>query len=514
MNLSVTPIIIQLITCLAASLSRNEESKVRFSLTGSALAALCATTIAIGGSFIESEAPLSLLHPTLIQALTDFESIPLSLILLAYITVMSVIVSFFSERYLLGESYRAKFLNCLGMLSAISCTIALADSLALISAMLFALSLSLFKIIGLRQDAGTAAQTVLKYQVWGDLLFFLSALLLESQFGLSRSMCLSTLSKESFQPYLIQAHLPDWSLSLTLLPMVLALAIKSALYPFHKWLLATLDAPTPLSGFLHAGVVNVAAIVTIKCFPFLQCAPGALLAFALISLLSVMFGTITMSAQTDVKRKLVFSTVGQMGFMCLQCAVGALGPAIFHLITHGLFKAHMFLQCGQVIAEAGLLKSYGLSNSKGKARRVFFVIPALLLALTFLWFVDFDPNISVSASTASFLLASLFFSITTLPGKNLSTRLISAAVALLFGAILISSRLEEHIASLAPAAKDASFNLAIAIGALATMAALLAKVKHTALGRRLYVYVLGSANVTPDPFASLESLSSNNERIM
>jgi hypothetical protein len=124
---------------------------------------------------------------------------------------------------------------------------------------------------------------------------------------------------------------------------------RSAIIPAHRWLAATLAAPTAVSALLHAGVVNGAGVLFIQFAPIFGGSPLAThLAFAL-GVLTAVVATGVMLVRADTKGALAWSTVGQMGFMVVQCAVGAFGAALFHLLGHGMYKAGLFLGAGGAI---------------------------------------------------------------------------------------------------------------------------------------------------------------------
>ncbi|MCP5242631.1 proton-conducting transporter membrane subunit [Nitrosomonas sp.] len=127
---------------------------------------------------------------------------------------------------------------------------------------------------------------------------------------------------------------------------------KSANFPFHIWLPSSLFAPTPMHALLHAGIINAGGFLINRLAPLFGMSSTVLhLAFA-IGLITVIVGGLMMLRQNDIKRKLGYSTIGQMGYMIMECGLGAYALAVFHLIAHGFFKGSVFLYCGNVIHEA------------------------------------------------------------------------------------------------------------------------------------------------------------------
>jgi NAD(P)H-quinone oxidoreductase subunit 5 len=131
--------------------------------------------------------------------------------------------------------------------------------------------------------------------------------------------------------------------------LLVAAMVQSALVPFHRWLLSSMTAPTPVSGFMHAGLVNAGGLLLARFAPVAFGLPAVMLAILVAGAVSALLGQAWMLVQTDVKRQLGTSTVAQMGFMVLQCGLGLIPAAIAHLLLHGLYKAYLFLAAGSAV---------------------------------------------------------------------------------------------------------------------------------------------------------------------
>ena len=127
---------------------------------------------------------------------------------------------------------------------------------------------------------------------------------------------------------------------------------KSGQFPFHMWLPDSLYAPTPVTAFLHAGIINAGGFLLARLAPLFALSPITLHWVFAVGMLTALLGSSMMLVQNDIKKTLGYSTIGQMGFMIMECGLGAYGLAIFHLIAHGLFKGSIFLNCGYVIHAA------------------------------------------------------------------------------------------------------------------------------------------------------------------
>lgn len=129
---------------------------------------------------------------------------------------------------------------------------------------------------------------------------------------------------------------------------------KSAQFPLHMWLPDSLYAPTPIHALLHAGIINAGGFLLNRLAPLYALSPMTLHLVLLAGVLTLLCGKCMMLASSDVKKSLGYSTLGQMGYMMMECGLGAFSLAVFHLIAHGLFKATVFLNCGDVIHKARL----------------------------------------------------------------------------------------------------------------------------------------------------------------
>ena len=139
--------------------------------------------------------------------------------------------------------------------------------------------------------------------------------------------------------------------AVTLLCFVGAMG-KSAQFPIHLWLPGSLFAPTPVHALLHAGIINAGGFLINRLAPLFGLSSTTLHVALVIGSLTAILGATMMLVQNDIKKTLGFSTIGQMGYMIMECGLGAFSLAVFHLIAHGLFKATVFLNCGNVIHKA------------------------------------------------------------------------------------------------------------------------------------------------------------------
>jgi NADH-quinone oxidoreductase subunit L len=153
----------------------------------------------------------------------------------------------------------------------------------------------------------------------------------------------------------------DAATAITLL-MFIGVMGKSAQFPLHLWLPCSLFAPTPVTGLLHAGIINAGGFLFNRMAPLFGMSSTTLHVAFVVGTVTAVLGASMMLVQNDIKKTLGFSTIGQMGYMIMECGLGAFSLAVFHLIAHGLFKATAFLNCGNVIQKARLEPHFPHTN--------------------------------------------------------------------------------------------------------------------------------------------------------
>ncbi|MDJ1015371.1 MAG: proton-conducting transporter membrane subunit [Paracoccaceae bacterium] len=159
--------------------------------------------------------------------------------------------------------------------------------------------------------------------------------------------------------------------------IALAAILKSAQLPFHGWLTEVMEAPTPVSALLHAGVINAGGFLLIRFADVMLAAPIVLALLLMIGGLTALIGGLVMLTQPAVKTSLAWSTVAQMGFMILQCGLALFPLALLHIVAHSLYKAHAFLASGEAVQRVAAAKRPGpVAIPNGKS-----VLRAFLVAL-------------------------------------------------------------------------------------------------------------------------------------
>jgi NADH-quinone oxidoreductase subunit L len=276
---------------------------------------------------------------------------PLSLVLWAFVSGISLIVHIYSVRYMAEEPGYARFFALLDLMTGVILVMVSAANLLTLLVAWFLVGVVLYFLLGhdhRRPAAGRYAfWTQITYR-FGDLpLWFAALILFHCYHSDSLPVIFARIQKAP--------HLQFWGMpvpELTGFLLALAAFARSAQFPLHIWLPYTMDGPTPVSALMHAGIVNAGGFLFNRFAPLFEHAGWALHWAFGVGLMTALIGSGLMLLQNDIKRSLGYSTMGQMGFMVMECGLGAFPLAVFHLIAHGFFKASLFLGAGDVIGDA------------------------------------------------------------------------------------------------------------------------------------------------------------------
>jgi NAD(P)H-quinone oxidoreductase subunit 5 len=163
--------------------------------------------------------------------------------------------------------------------------------------------------------------------------------------------------------------------------VVMAALLKCAQLPFHGWLIQVMEAPTPVSALLHAGIVNLGGFVLIRFAPLVSEVPAAQALLVAAGTATAVLAALVMTTRISVKVMLAWSTCAQMGFMLMQCGLGAWDMALLHLLAHSLYKAHAFLSAGGAVRRAAVAQMTARSDELGFAGWVVGILVGISMTL-------------------------------------------------------------------------------------------------------------------------------------
>ena len=299
----------------------------------------------------------------------------LSAILLALVSFIGVVVLRFSRNYLDGDPGQSRFFKWLALTLAAVLTLIVSGNLALLIAAWIVTSLGLHRLLLFypeRPAAQFAAKKKFVASRIGDLCLLAAAWLLWTRFGTLELPELMASAK---------ALPPARELSAPGLLIACAALLKSAQLPMHGWLIEVMETPTPVSALLHAGVINAGGFLVLRLADVVVLSDAAMTTLALIGGATALFGSVVMLTQTSVKASLAYSTVAQMGFMMLECGLGAFPAAALHIVAHSLYKAHAFLSSGSIIDLARASWTPSPTGQPHPARYLLAIVATPLFAL-------------------------------------------------------------------------------------------------------------------------------------
>jgi len=264
--------------------------------------------------------------------------------MLVLVCFIALIIVRFSRTYLQGDSGQARYVRWLMATLAAVTLLVVSNNLLVIWLAWVGTSLSLHQLLtfyALRPQAIIVAHKKFLVSRVADV-------------SMAGALCLIWLQVGSLDLDALHA----WAGSVSALPLrleaaavllVVGASLKCAQLPFHGWLIQVMEAPTPVSALLHAGVVNLGGLLMIRLAPLMVKAEPAQTLLVVIGCVTAVVAALVMTTRVSVKVMLAWSTCAQMGFMLVQCGLGAYSLALLHLLAHSLYKAHAFLSSGSAV---------------------------------------------------------------------------------------------------------------------------------------------------------------------
>ncbi|MEX2285815.1 MAG: NADH-quinone oxidoreductase subunit L [Planctomycetaceae bacterium] len=299
------------------------------------------------------------MHVGGIDVRVDLRADAMTGLMLSMVTVVSLLVAIFAASYMHGDPGFARFFAAFSFFVFSMCMLVLSANFLLLYVFWEAVGLCSYLLIGFwyqRPSAAAAAKKAFVVNRIGDFGFMIALFLIWTTFG---SFDFSAVLG---QPDRLAAVSPD-RMTLICLLLFLGAMGKSAQFPLHVWLPDAMEGPTPVSALIHAATMVTAGVYLIaRCTPLFVFAPSAHLTVSAIGAITALLAALIALTQNDLKRVLAYSTVSQLGYMFMALGAGAASAetatagataGVFHLITHGFFKALLFLAAGSVMHAMG-----------------------------------------------------------------------------------------------------------------------------------------------------------------
>lgn len=274
---------------------------------------------------------------------------PLSMSFVLLVTFVGTLIHVYSIAYMADDVDRRRFFGYLNLFVAAMLLLVLADSYVLLFVGWEGVGLASYLLIGFwnrELPNAVAAKKAFVVNRVGDVGLLVAVMIMAAVFGGTGFQTVFAGAPEAGEP------------TLTALGLLLLLAAcgKSAQFPLQSWLGDAMAGPTPVSALIHAATMVTAGVyLVIRSAPVYAGAPTALLVVAIVGAITLIFGAIVGCAKDDIKKALAASTMSQIGYMMLAAGLGPIGYAfaILHLLTHGFFKAGLFLGAGSVMHGMG-----------------------------------------------------------------------------------------------------------------------------------------------------------------
>lgn len=305
---------------------------------------------------------------------------PLRLTLLLLLSVMALVVVKFSRHYLAADPGFGRYLRWLLLTLAAVALVFISNHLLLFALGWIAISLALHQLLMFYPDRPRAALAAHKK--------FLLARLAETSLLVAFYLLWQQHGTANIDA-IISAYQAPAALSLNeqVAAVLIALTalIKCAQLPVHGWLIQVVEAPTPVSALLHAGVINLGGFLLILFAPlFLQVAAAQWLVLVVAGLTTVLAALI-MTTRISIKVRLAWSTSAQMGLMLIECALGMVELALLHLLAHSAYKAWAFLSSGSAV-QLHVQQSMLIAPPAAPRRWLLALLPAAGLVAAAWWF--------------------------------------------------------------------------------------------------------------------------------
>ncbi|MFF7096536.1 NADH-quinone oxidoreductase subunit L [Streptomyces rubradiris] len=285
------------------------------------------------------------------QADITFRLDQLSMTFVLLITGVGSLIHLYSVGYMAHDERRRRFFGYLNLFLAAMLLLVLADNYLLLYVGWEGVGLASYLLIGFWQhkpSAATAAKKAFLVNRVGDMGLSIAIMLMFTTFG---GFAFGPLLGTHEEPGLV-GDASEGKLTAIALMLLLAACGKSAQVPLQSWLGDAMEGPTPVSALIHAATMVTAGVyLIVRSGAIFNAAPDAQLAVTVVGAVTLLFGAIVGCAKDDIKKALAGSTMSQIGYMVLAAGLGPIGYvfAIMHLVTHGFFKAGLFLGAGSVM---------------------------------------------------------------------------------------------------------------------------------------------------------------------
>ena len=285
-------------------------------------------------------------------------------LMLLLVALVGWVIVRFSHTYLQGEPREVHYVRWLLATLATVLAVVATDHVLVLALAWTATSLTLHHLLtffGDRPAAVVAAHKKFIVARLADVCMWSAAALLWLAYGTPHIHAMLAQAAGAPLPGMVQ---------LAVVLVACTAVLKCAQLPFHGWLIQVMEAPTPVSALLHAGIVNLGGFVLLRFAPLVSEVPAAQVLLVVVGAATAVLAALVMTTRISIKVMLAWSTCAQMGFMLMQCGLGAWDMALLHLLAHSLYKAHAFLGAGGAVRRAQMVQLTPQASAVGWAGTV------------------------------------------------------------------------------------------------------------------------------------------------
>lgn len=304
----------------------------------------------------------------------------LSIVMMWLVTFLSALLIQFSRNYLDGDPRQAVFFSRLYLTIGAVLLMLLSGNLWQLVLAWIGMSFALHQLLVFypqRPRAIRAARKKFIVARTSDVCLIIAAVLIAHAFGTTDIGAIHASASAALTNGTVSGNVV-----IAAVLVVFAAALKSAMFPFHGWLLEVMETPTPVSALLHAGLLNAGTFLIVRLGDLVFLSSPALILLIAIGGFTAIFASSAMITQSSVKVSLAYSSAAHMGFMLMLCGFGAHSVAIMHLIAHSFYKAHAFLSSNSVVEYVQNTGSQKLNTVPHPLSLLANLIASLLVFLT------------------------------------------------------------------------------------------------------------------------------------
>ncbi len=299
---------------------------------------------------------------------------------LLLVSFLAWVIVRYSQTYLAGEPQQPRYVRSLMLTLAAVSGVVVSNNLGLLVLAWIATSLALNALLTFYADRPQALLVAHKKALASrvaELCLLVAVVLVGASTG---SLEMDQLQQKVVALSQTASGLP-MGLHAAAVLFATAAVLKCAQLPVHGWLIQVMEAPTPVSALLHAGVVNLGGLVLIRLGSLVAEVPAAQTLLVVVGTTTAVVAALVMMTRISVKVMLAWSTCAQMGFMLMQCGLGAYSLALLHLLAHSLYKAHAFLAAGGAVEQARLQRLTPLRAAPSATATVAALFASLVVVL-------------------------------------------------------------------------------------------------------------------------------------